>query len=111
MRAALTAGTPLDYHLDAAPGIDALARLDLGGFLRAAPLMGPVSLVVRAPFAALAGGDQLLAYRLGALPCLAAMAVLLYVLLRRDARGRPPGARRRRRSPRCSRSTRSSRAR
>ena len=52
--------------------------------------MGPVSLVVRAPFAALAGGDQLLAYRLGALPCLAAMAVLLYVLLRRmRAAGHP----------------------
>jgi len=82
VRAALTAGTPLDYHLDAAPGINALARLDVGGFLQAAPLMGPVSLIVRAPFAALAGGDQLLAYRLGALPCVAAMAVLLYVLLR-----------------------------
>jgi hypothetical protein len=82
-RTALITGKPLDYHFDAAPPIDALARLDISGFFQAAPLMGPVSLVVRAPFAAMAGGDQLLAYRLGALPCLAAMAVLLYVLLRR----------------------------
>ena len=89
-RAALSIGTPLDYNVDAAPSIDALARLDIGGFFQTAPLMGPVSIVVRAPFAALAGGDQLLAYRFGALPCLAAMGVLLYVLLRRmQAAGHP----------------------
>ena len=90
VRAALTTGKPLDYHLDAAPAIDALARLDLGAFLHSTALMGPVSLIVRAPFAALAGGDDLLAYRLGALPCLAAMAVLLYVLLRRIQAGGHP---------------------
>ena len=92
VRAALGTGRPLDYRLDAAPGIDALARLDVAAFLHSGALMGPLSLVLRAPFAAPAGGDQLWAYRLGALPCVLSMAVLLYVLLRRMQRGGHPAA-------------------
>jgi hypothetical protein len=73
---ALRAPVSIDYSKDAGPGIHALLH---GGWteLSAQPLMGPVSLVVRAPLVALVqalGGDDLMAYRVGAIPCLFAAA-------------------------------------
>src|SRR5204863_3267863 len=71
------------------PGIQALLH---GGWteLSAQPLMGPVSLMVRAPLVALVqalGPDQLMAYRIGAIPCLFAAALLgLYFWLRLEGR-------------------------
>lgn len=82
--AALAAGAPfgIDYVADvhrvdsARPQIDALAALDFGRFVHDQSPLGPVSLVLRAPFAALAGaGDQLTRYRLGVFPCLLALAL------------------------------------
>ena len=79
-----------DYLFDAGPPIDALAHGRLHEFLAARPLMGPFSIVVRAPFAAFAGiadhsslqalyNDQ---YRLGVVPCLVAAGVLGIALAR-----------------------------
>jgi len=69
-----------DYQLggpvlgdNAAPAIDALIHGRLAAAAAAQPLIGLVSLVWRAPFAALApalGGGAALAYQLGALACL-----------------------------------------
>jgi hypothetical protein len=89
----------IDCHLrdqycdDAQPSLDALSHGDLHGFFARQPLMGPVTLALRAPFAALAGLDDYnpkLVYRLGALACLlamAAVALLLAAVMR--ARGHP----------------------
>lgn len=79
-----------DYDVEARPALDALVAGHLGGFLRLAPAYGG-SLLERAPFAlapGLWGGGQLDVYRLVALPCLLASAVLGVVLL---ARMRPLG--------------------
>src|SRR3979409_994922 len=62
-----------------APSIDALIHGHIAHFFAAQPLMGSVSLLLRAPFAGAAhalGGGQLWEYRAGALPCLLAMAAL-----------------------------------
>jgi Glycosyltransferase family 87 len=64
-----------DYPSDGAPAIDALASGRIGDFLSAQPLMGPFSVLVRAPFAALADGE-LSAYRMGAFPCVLAAGLL-----------------------------------
>jgi hypothetical protein len=58
---------------NAAPAITALSHGDLAGFLAAQPLMGLLSLLIRAPLAALTsalGGSELAVYRAGALVCL-----------------------------------------
>ena len=63
----------------AAPSIEALARGDLGAFFAQQPMMGPFSLVLRAPFVALAdplGGKLLMEYRLGVFPCVLALGLL-----------------------------------
>lgn len=90
-------GNEIDYHSDAAPAIDALAHLRIGDFLSERPLMGPFSLIVRAPFAALAdfteyGGRFNLYwddYRFGVFPCLIAGGLLglaiAHVMERRGA--------------------------
>jgi hypothetical protein len=76
-----------DYPSDAGPAVAALAA---GSFRRAAAvpfLMGPLSIVLRAPFAWLAhrlGGGELDAYRAGIVPCLAVAAGLGIVLARRS---------------------------
>jgi hypothetical protein len=81
------------YCDDAQPALDALIHGDLDGFFANQPLMGPVSLALRAPVAALAGFDDydpLLVYRLGALACLlglAAVALYLFAVMR--SRRRP----------------------
>jgi hypothetical protein len=76
MSAAVAATAPLgvDYHSDAGPAIRALLHGDLGEFFSLQPLMGSFSLLLRAPFAAIAGADasDLTLYRLGAFPCVAA---------------------------------------
>ena len=83
-------GTPGDYPMDAEPGIDALLRGDIRGFLDEQPLMGSFSLLVRAPFAALGdvfGGGVDDRYRFGIVPC-AAAAVALVIHAVTTMRGR-----------------------
>ncbi|HEV3229894.1 MAG TPA: glycosyltransferase 87 family protein [Solirubrobacteraceae bacterium] len=86
-----------DYPADAGPPIRALTELHIGRFLALQPMMGAASLLIRAPFAALAyafGGGEHLAYRLGALPCILAAAVVVAALVgRMNARQRSLGAR------------------
>jgi hypothetical protein len=62
-----------DYPLDAGPAVDALAAGHPIAALRAQPLMGVVSIVLRAPFVAAvraAGRGDVDAYRAGAIVCL-----------------------------------------
>src|SRR3954447_22462919 len=64
----VSTGTTVDA---ARPQVDALVELDLPRFVRHQSPLGPVSLVLRAPFAALAAADdQLARYRLGSFVCL-----------------------------------------
>jgi hypothetical protein len=70
----------------AGPSIEALARLDFHAFVAEQPIMGSFSLVLRAPFVALAdalGGGMLMEYRLGSFVCVAALAFLALALARR----------------------------
>jgi hypothetical protein len=67
-----------DYEVEAKPAFDALTHGHVLEFMRLAPAYGG-SLVERAPFALLPGlwgGGQLAVYRMVALPCLLAAAVL-----------------------------------
>jgi Glycosyltransferase family 87 len=72
--------TRWDYPIDAGPPIDDLAHLRVHDFLAARPDMGPLSILLRAPFAALGqlvgdGGEKnfyLDDFRFGAFPCLVA---------------------------------------
>ncbi len=67
-----------DYEVEARAPLEALVHGHLTEFLRLAPVYGG-SLVLRAPFALLSdvwGGGELAVYRLVALPCLLAAAVL-----------------------------------
>jgi hypothetical protein len=79
-----------DYLTDGGPSIHALVHGRLHDFLAARPLMGPFSLIIRAPFAAFAElanhsslqdlySDE---YRLGVFPCLVAAGVLGLALAR-----------------------------
>jgi Glycosyltransferase family 87 len=84
--AALSVATSADYGLrlpvsgdNAAPAINALAHGDFGAYLSHQPLMGLLSLLLRAPVAWLSGhvgGSQMLTYRLGALVCMLPTAAL-----------------------------------
>jgi hypothetical protein len=82
--------TVWDYPIDAGPPIDALVHLRIHDFLAARPDMGPLSLVLRAPFAALgqalgSGGPShayLDDYRFGIVPCLVIAALLGLALAR-----------------------------
>lgn len=85
-----------DYPFDAGPPIDGLASGDVQAFLTRPPLMGTLSVLVRAPAVALVravdGGD-LWSYRAGALPCvLAAAALGLALAARLRARDASPAA-------------------
>jgi hypothetical protein len=87
---AARADTLWDYSTDAGPPVDALAHLRIHEFLADRPIMGPLSIVLRAPFAALgqvvaAGGSKhqyLSDYRFGIFPCLVAAGVFGLVLAR-----------------------------
>ena len=80
----------LDYFVDAGGPIDWLVRGELDDFFANQPLMGPLSLLVRAPFVALVfEADEPTVYLVGALPLLAALGALAIVLTRRmEADGR-----------------------
>jgi hypothetical protein len=83
----------LDYDYQVAPAMNALLRADVGDFFRVQPVYGGFSVLLRLPFAALArlgDGGELLVYKLGVLPCLMALALVSFFLLRlmRD-RGQP----------------------
>lgn len=91
--AALSAATLGDYPNDAGPALAALLHGDLHAFANATPAMGDVSLLVRAPFAAIAylgHPTQLAIYRWGVLPCVLSVAALA-LWLARLARGRGVG--------------------
>lgn len=83
----------LDYKSDAQPAVDALAS---GHFVRALenpPLMGPVSIVIRAPVVALVnafGADDVMRYRAGSFVCLLGVAILAGVIGGDLARRRRP---------------------
>jgi len=78
-----------DYPVDAGPAVAALAA---GNFRRAAAvpfLMGPFSIILRAPFAWVASSietSSLGAYRAGIFPCVAATSALGVELARRSMR-------------------------
>jgi hypothetical protein len=80
-----------DYDTEARPAIEALLHGHLQEFLRLAPAYGG-SLLERAPFALMGGlwgGGELAVYRMLALPCLLASAVLgvwLVARMRSDCR-------------------------
>jgi hypothetical protein len=81
-----------DYETEAKPAFDALTHGHAIEFLRLAPAYGG-SLVERAPFALLPGlwgGGALAVYRMVALPCLLAAAVLgVWLVAQMRAAGRP----------------------
>jgi RsiW-degrading membrane proteinase PrsW (M82 family) len=93
VRAAFSATLTGDYPVDAQPALTALLHRNLHAFALARPAMGDLSLLVRAPFAALAYlGDAttLSTYRWGTLPCVVSVA-LLGLWLARIARSRGVG--------------------
>lgn len=65
-----------DWDTDSYPAVAALASGHVGDYLQATPMMGPVSTLVQAPFAALAGGGELEVYRWATFPCLLALGLL-----------------------------------
>lgn len=80
---ALTSPLGTDYGWDAGPAVAALAHGDVHGFVAAHVQMGPASLLLRAPLAALAGPESIWAYRLGALACMLGLVALGARLARR----------------------------
>jgi hypothetical protein len=85
-----------DYDNEARPAVEALIHGHVAEFLRVAPAYGG-SLIERAPFALLPslwGGGALAVYRMMALPCLLAVALLgVWLLVRMRARGYSTSAR------------------
>jgi hypothetical protein len=85
-----------DYETEAQPAFSALVHGHLTQFLRLAPAYGG-SLVERAPFAVLPrlwGGGELAVFRMAALPCLLAAALLaVAIVARMRAEARPLPAR------------------
>lgn len=76
-----------DYSTDAGPAVLALAQGRFGQAAAVPFMMGPFSIVLRAPFvwaAGQLGAGELWSYRVGILPCLAATALLGYTLVRRS---------------------------
>ncbi len=93
VHAAFSATSTGDYRGDAAPALTALLHGNLHAFGLARPAMGDLSLLVRAPCAALAylGDPTILSiYRWGAVPCVLSVA-LLGLWLARIARSRGVG--------------------
>lgn len=82
-------GPPCNVCDFAGPPIDALVHGHVGAFFHTQPVMGSVSLLLRAPFVALAhsfGGGQLVEYRIGALACLLVAAAFALAYSRAMAR-------------------------
>ena len=79
-----------DYAVDGGPTIAALIHGDFHTALANQPAMGPVSILLRLPFAWLVRGDgQLSQFSAGAFPCLlVAGAVAVYLARRMRAQGR-----------------------
>ena len=94
LRSAAPMDPGIDYFTDASPSIDALVRGDLPAFFAQHSLMGPVSLLLRAPFVGLCFHGSLDAvYFAGVLPCVAAVVACVWALRRRMAAlGRPAAA-------------------
>jgi hypothetical protein len=93
VHATLSATTLGDYPSDGGPALAALLHGNLCAFGQARPAMGDLSLLLRAPFAALAylGSPTALSiYRCGVLPCVMSVA-LLGMWLTRIARSRGIG--------------------
>jgi hypothetical protein len=93
VRAALTNAEVGDYPVDARPAIEDLLHGRWHAFGAAHPAMGVLSLLVRAPFAAIAylgHPSELNIYRWGAVPCVLSVAVLA-LWLARIARRRGTG--------------------
>ena len=89
----LHAGLGLDYGTDAGPPIDALAHGRFGDVLDNPPSMGPVSIVLRAPFIAVAdalGAGQLGDFRLGSLVCMIPVVIVALVVTRQAEAKRQP---------------------
>jgi hypothetical protein len=87
-----TAGGLGDYPVDAGPALHALSHGHVSAFLSLHPDMGPLSILLRAPFAGLGGDDPFAVYRWGALPCVLAAGLLgLYLagIARRRGAGLP----------------------
>src|SRR5215213_2590091 len=79
-----------DYDADAAAPVEALARGDISAYLSAKAIMGPLSILIQAPFSLL-GDDPISRFQWACLPCLlAAVALGLYLatLARRRGAGR-----------------------
>ena len=79
LHAAFTVSTFGDYSGDGGPALASLLHGNLRAFGQARPEMGDLSLLVRAPFAALAylgHPTELNIYRWGVLPCVASVAIL-----------------------------------
>ena len=84
-------GPPCDVCDFAGPPIEKLSHGDVHGFFSIQPVMGSVSLIIRAPFAWVArelGRSEQYAYQLGALACLAIAAGFAFMVTRlMDRRG------------------------
>jgi hypothetical protein len=76
-----------EWDTDTWPRIQALTHGNLTEFFRVESMMGTFASVAQAPFAAVSGGGELVAYRWSAFPCLLA-AGLLGLYLARLARRR-----------------------
>jgi hypothetical protein len=80
-----------DWDTDSYPAVHALSSGQLGAYLEATPMMGPVSTIVQAPFAALSVGTEIAAYRWASFPCLLAVGLLgLYLASIGRRRGASP---------------------
>jgi hypothetical protein len=81
-----------DWAIDAWPAVHALGEGRVLDYLEAEALMGPVSTLVQAPFAAL-GSGELDSYRWASFPCLVAIGLLgLYLAAMARRRGASPAA-------------------
>jgi 4-amino-4-deoxy-L-arabinose transferase-like glycosyltransferase len=83
----MTSHLGTDYPADAEPAVSSLARGDIHGFVSAPVQMGPLSVLLRAPVAALAGPNSIWAYRLGAFICLLALVALAALIAPRVSAG------------------------
>src|SRR6476661_6000978 len=80
-----------EWDGDSWPKIHALTQGNFTEFFRAESLMGPLPSLAQAPFAAISGGGELVAYRWSAFPCLLAVGLLgLYLARLARRRGMPP---------------------